>query len=250
MRDDFQIWVDAVCEQVRFSPDRKGIARELRIHYEDHCRDLERLHYERSLAAERALRAMGNAQEVGQALDKVHKPWLGWLWEGTRVLVLVLAVLAAVMLFRGTSWSAMAERTRGELRWEEPPVSASRVELEHATIYAAPGNVTEQEDGTTVAEVRLWVQMRDPLGIEIWRGAGIERFTYRDEQGELPLLTFSPPKKAPESRYWKAGNTWTWGWTRCQATVDLVLDEPPAWAEVSYPLSGRDWALRIEWGAK
>ena len=35
MRDAFQIWVDAVCEQVRFQPDRKGIARELRVHYED-----------------------------------------------------------------------------------------------------------------------------------------------------------------------------------------------------------------------
>ena len=40
MRDDFQIWVDAVCEQVRFWPDRKEIAKELRIHYEDHRKAL------------------------------------------------------------------------------------------------------------------------------------------------------------------------------------------------------------------
>ena len=58
MRDDFQIWVDAVCEQVRFWPDRKGIEKELRVHYEDRCRDLERLHDERPLAAQRSLEAM------------------------------------------------------------------------------------------------------------------------------------------------------------------------------------------------
>lgn len=72
MRDDFQIWVDAVCEQVRFWPDRKEIAKELRVHYEDHRNALEQLHYEPELAAERSLRAMGNAQEMGWALDRVQ----------------------------------------------------------------------------------------------------------------------------------------------------------------------------------
>ena len=28
---------------------------------------------------------------------------------------------------------------------------------------------------------------------------------------------------------------------------DVVLDEAPRWAEVSYPLSGQDWALRVTW---
>ena len=54
MRDDFQIWVDAVCGEVRFWPDREGIAKELRVHYEDHCKALERLSYEPDLAAERS----------------------------------------------------------------------------------------------------------------------------------------------------------------------------------------------------
>ena len=73
MRNCFQIWVDAVCEQVRFRPDRKGIALELRVHYDDHVKDLLRLGRDPTLAEERALAAMGNAQEVGRALDRVHK---------------------------------------------------------------------------------------------------------------------------------------------------------------------------------
>lgn len=250
MRDDFQSWVNTVCEQVRFRPDRKGIEKELRIHYEDRCRDLERLHYEPELAAQRSLSAMGNAQEVGRALNRVHKPWLGWLWEGTRVLVLTLAVLAAVTLLGADRWNVLAERTRGELAWEEPPASAARVELEHAIVYAAPGDVKRQPDGTAAAEVRLWFRMRDPLGIEPWRGVGFWLFSYRDERGEVPAWTADPlTGKAPDSRYWRS-TAWSWGWTRCQTTVELVLDGPPEWAEISHPLSGRDWVLRVEWEAE
>lgn len=245
MRNNFQIWVDAVCEQVRFQPDRRGIEKELRTHYEDHVRDLLRLGRPRELAEERALAAMGNAQEVGRALDKVHKPWLGWLWEASRALALVLAVLAAVTLFRTSGVRSLAGRTAVELFWEEPPASAERVELEHATLWAAPGDVTE-EDGRTVAEVRLWLQMRDPLAAN--GSIGTWFLTWQDDQGELSLWEYDNiARTGPESRYWNYGTLLS-GWTRFYQTVKLTADAPPRWAEVSYPLSGRDWALRVEWG--
>lgn len=250
MRDEFQIWVDAVCEQVRFRPDRKGIARELRVHYEDHVRDLLRLGRPQELAKERALAAMGNAQEVGRALDRVHKPWLGWLWEVSRWLLRALAALALVTLFWTTGWDSLARRTMDELAWEEPPASAVKVELEHGTLWAAPGDVTEEE-GHTVAEVRLWIKMRDPLGAEPWYGIRSWFLTWRDDRGELPLYKRDNASWTwPESRYWdynaEAASS---GWTRFRRTVKLVVDGPPPWAEISYPLSGRDWALRVEWEA-
>ena len=77
MRSSFQMWVNAVCQEVRFRPDRRSIEAELRTHYEDHVKDLLRLGRSRELAEERALAAMGDAREVGRALDRVHKPWLG-----------------------------------------------------------------------------------------------------------------------------------------------------------------------------
>ena len=250
MRDKFQIWVDAVCEQVRFRPDRKGIEAELRIHYEDHVNDLLRLGRPRELAEERALGAMGNAQEVGWALDKVHKPWLGWLWEASRGLLLALTVLMAVTLFWTSGVQILVGRTAVELSWEDPPASAERVELEHGTLWAAPGDVTER-DGHTVAEVRLWLQMRDPLGTG---GSAYMRnwmFSYRDEQGELPVQKRDPLTMMPTpSRYWQNKDSGSRGWTRYRQTVELVLDRPPQWAEVSYPLSGGNWALRVEWEAE
>ena len=80
MEKDFQTWCRTVTGQVRFKPDRWEIAKELEAHYEDRVRDLERLGYDRPLAEERSLKAMGDPEEVGRAMDKAHKPWLGWLW--------------------------------------------------------------------------------------------------------------------------------------------------------------------------
>ena len=245
MRNSFQIWVNAVCEQVRFRPDHRRIEFELRDHYEDHVRDLLRLGRPRELAEERALAAMGNAQEVGRALDKVHKPWLGWLWEASRALALVLAVLAAVTLFWTAGLNSLAERTIDELTWEEPPVSAANVSRDHATLWAAPGDGTEA-DGRTAAEVRLWLKYRDPL---VPRRAGTWHFSWRDERGELAPYEYDYITRTwPEGRYWTySGEGSSSGWTRFTWTARLALDGPPRWAEVSHPLSGQDWALRVEW---
>ena len=82
MGDEFQAWVDAVCGEVRFRPDRKAIEKELRIHYEDHCKALERLDYEPNLAAERSLRARRWAGRwtgyINPGWDGCGRPAAGW----------------------------------------------------------------------------------------------------------------------------------------------------------------------------
>ena len=191
MRSNFQIWVNAVCEQVRFRPDHRSIEFELRDHYEEHVRDLLRLGRDPALAEERALEAMGNAQEVGRALDRVHKPWLGWLWESSRWPARGMAALLVITMLCSVDWGLLIRCTWDELAWEEPPAGTACVELKHGTLWAAPGDVTQEPDGTTVAEIDLWLQRRDPLGADkteyYYRGLRNEFFTYGDEQGELTV---------------------------------------------------------------
>ena len=98
MREFYQ-WRDSVVKQVRFRPDRTAVAEELTAHYEDHVKDLERLGYDRSLAESRALDAMGDAEEIGRALDKAHKPWLGWLWLVSKALAVLSLIV--VLLYGG-----------------------------------------------------------------------------------------------------------------------------------------------------
>lgn len=106
MERHFGNWVTEVLDCVRFRPDRYVIREELEAHYEDHVNDLERVGYDHKLARERALGAMGDPVEVGRALDKVHKPWLGWLWLASKwVLVLCVSLLLCVVSYRDSHYN-------------------------------------------------------------------------------------------------------------------------------------------------
>ena len=103
MDKEFRSWCKTVTDCVRFAPDRKAIAQELEVHYIDHVRDLERLGFDMKEAESRALQVMGDAEEVGRAMDKVHKPWLGRLWQVSRWLV-AIACLTVLINLLGYGW--------------------------------------------------------------------------------------------------------------------------------------------------
>ncbi len=101
-------WLTAATRGVRFPPDREEVRAELAAHLEDRAEDLRRVFPELTgeEAEERALKEMGDASEIGEALAKVHTPWLGWLWAASKILLgLALAVLAvSALLLLGTLW--------------------------------------------------------------------------------------------------------------------------------------------------
>jgi len=111
-------WRDTVVEQVRFFPDRAKIAEELDAHYEDHVKDLERIGFTHNLAEERALKAMGDAEEVGKAMDKAHRPGLGWLWLVSKWSAIVCIASMVLMLFSGNWQSRFKEPAQREGDYE------------------------------------------------------------------------------------------------------------------------------------
>ena len=103
MRDSIAVrkWLDVAASGIRFQPDREAVMAELRQHVEDKTADLMRIFpdMEEKEAQERALTEMGDAWALKKELAKVHKPWLGWLWRCTQVLVwglLALSLIAAL----------------------------------------------------------------------------------------------------------------------------------------------------------
>ena len=94
-------FIDAVCAQVRFKPDRPGIARELTAHLEDRAEMLMAHGFDEDTAQARAVGAMGDAEEIGRELDKEHSPFWGWaarltdLFRFISLGVLILLVLGA-----------------------------------------------------------------------------------------------------------------------------------------------------------
>ena len=255
MRSSFQMWVNAVCQEVRFRPDRRSIEAELRTHYEDHVKDLVRLGRTQETAEERALEAMGNAQEVGWALDRVHKPWLGWLWEASRVLALVLALLLAWKVWDWDAYTRrLAKSTWDQLTWSAPAVGASHAATDYLDLWLIPGAPSGyQEDygktprpGETRVQVplTLWVETRDVFhsnleglynGLEIL--ADGQTLSWGRYAGEDDVLL--------DSGYWLYGGPGQRGWTRYREEFVLVLDRPPRRVEVTAPRAGI--VLTAEW---
>lgn len=96
-------WLSIATSGIRFWPDREAVRRELTEHIEDKTADLMRIFPDipEEEAGERALAAMGDAWELKKELARVHRPWLGWLWRCTQVLVWGLLALSLIAALAG-----------------------------------------------------------------------------------------------------------------------------------------------------
>ena len=94
-RPVFARFCNAVCEKIRFRPDRPGVYEELLAHLQDSAALLEEEEgMEGAQAAEEAVKRMGDAEEIGILLDKAHSPLLGWLWMLSKWFLRISLVLA------------------------------------------------------------------------------------------------------------------------------------------------------------
>ena len=99
-----QTWLNTAVSGIRFKPDREAVEQELREHLEDKIEDLQRFyHLSREEAEGMALGQMGDAEEISREMAKIHKPWLGWLWEVSRMLAWISVVLVVVLVI-GEEW--------------------------------------------------------------------------------------------------------------------------------------------------
>ena len=140
---DFESWKEDVVRRVRFSPDRAAIDRELAAHYEDSVKDYIRVGYEEDLAQARALRDLGDAEEVGRAMDRAHSPRLGWLWYISRAVCAVLMLYLFMCTLLDT-WSNIPNDIKNY-----HPVTAVR----EFSAIAQDENILIRPEGTEVTQV-------------------------------------------------------------------------------------------------
>ena len=259
-------WQGEVLKHIRFKPDRPAIETELTAHYMDHVADLERIGYEPELARERALAAMGDAEEVGRGLDRAHSAALGWLWQASRVLAVMMVVLALVLGVIEQQWTEL-----------ENAVFFG----EHET-YRNYGYVGASEENrhlyTLVDEVFLhWEEERCGYDLSIPYGA---LWTRPMEDG-TPIYYLTVVLTSEDLRFWDEAPslvpltiTTDWGKTWYDVGIGEELPQPPShfnyhivektpfrstciitavlnqvhtqWVELNYNGS-EPWNLRIEW---
>lgn len=74
-----KVFLQAVCQEIRWPAAHASIRAELSSHVAEHAEALMAEGVDAASAEEQAIRAMGNAQEIGRQLDKLHRPKLAWL---------------------------------------------------------------------------------------------------------------------------------------------------------------------------
>ncbi len=92
-------YINEVLSFVKFKYDHKAIRRELTEHMEDLREDLMAEGMDEAVAAYMTVAYMGDAAEIGKALDQEHGVVLGWIWRITRALAILLIVVNFMPLF-------------------------------------------------------------------------------------------------------------------------------------------------------
>lgn len=112
--EKWQRYLEEVLSFVRFRYDHRAIRRELTEHMEDLYEELLAEDFAEDAAAEAVLQCMGDAEEIGRALDKEHGVVLGWIWRSLRTVVIVLFLFNIIPILSFctaffSNWSAEYE---------------------------------------------------------------------------------------------------------------------------------------------
>ncbi len=81
-------FLNNVCEQIKYKPIRNSISEELENHIEESKENYIQDGLEEKEAEEKAIIQMGNAEEIGKRLNKIHKPNLDW-----KLLIILIVLL-------------------------------------------------------------------------------------------------------------------------------------------------------------
>lgn len=89
----FRRWAEKAAAHIRFPGDRPAVIRELTEHMEDHCEALLAEGFGETEAVKTALAAMGDADETGEALARIHRPFLGYFYKAAKIALLASAAM-------------------------------------------------------------------------------------------------------------------------------------------------------------
>lgn len=80
-------FLENVCNEIKYKPIREDISEELSLHIEEQKDEYIKEGFEEKIAEEKAVSNMGEAEEIGKKLNKIHKPKFDW------ILTLLVAIL-------------------------------------------------------------------------------------------------------------------------------------------------------------
>ena len=194
---------------------------------------------------------MGDAAEIGKQLARVHRPWLGYLWRASQIVLAAALVWAALLLADYSGYrlwpeqairSQWAAEQRAEFSAHRPLVYLTEQTVGQYTLRVCSGELwSDPDQKTRAAYLRLEVQSTRPWAELSWDM--LDRLYAVDDRGNV--IPAQNEGSAPAVTWERAG---TDGPFRSQ--IDLVIPLPDPAAEglvLIYDWLGAGLSLPVSW---
>ena len=258
-------WCDTAVSYIRFKPDRPPVKQELMEHMQDKYDGYVEAGMVPAEAERQTIREMGSEYETGKLLNKIHKPYLGWLWRATQwalVLLLIVALVNGIQWgkdiwyaeisyytydpYKDTSYEFEDGDRRERLLYLEPNSSAKCGGYTFTVTKAAYWEGTYENKEINSFYFRLeefnprpwvdhteaprWLSAVDSLGNYYY--SQYEHFTTTEEYSE-PFLWGNVYRTAPL--------TYTW-----DMNLEGYVSQQADWIDLCYDRGGMEFTIRID----
>lgn len=184
-------YIDEILSFVKFRYDHKVIRRELQEHMEDLYEDLQAEGMDAEVARTLAVDCMGDAAEVGQALNKEHGVILGWLWMAARIAFIVILFICIPTLSSALTFvsSTVGIHFRGyELPYQEKNVTVIKTIDVDESLWIDDMKLTIDEiryldDGNI--DICYKTIYKENGRLHVWEGGNYEPWKVTDEEGNI-----------------------------------------------------------------
>ena len=194
-------WLDTATAKIRFGPDRKAVRGELSAHLED-------LRESSALEPDAALQAMGDPHEIAGELGRLHRPWWGYLWRTSQVLLVLTVIVCGLLAF----WVELLYHPLGRLGRELNTYQMPFTIAEAADEREIPAGMSIKTGGYTIQAERAVLQKYDT--------DAAQRTLFVDLQIDLGW------RREPLSMW----NAWSGARSSAGPISQLVIERTVSWA--------------------
>ena len=164
-----QEFIDRILKEIKFPLVKKEIREELTAHIEDKTREMiveEEMSRENALLS--AMEEMGDAEEIGKALNDVHRPFLGWALTVSRFLLIIFGFLTIHTLI-GIGSEVFSQYTIGTGIDEERVIAEividQEVTLDNRTLYFDKAVMQEPDQVIVLMESTTYTRRPRNTGV-------------------------------------------------------------------------------------
>lgn len=149
-------WCRQACGHIRFEPDASKVEKELRSHMEDHYDVLVSSGMDEDVAVLKTVDTMGDPDVVGQALDKLYNPTIGWAWFFS-VLALVCLLVMVPFSIASQNWDTDGHPMQFIHEPDIWPFTQTEHGTSHRTLLVEPDAAAQVGDYTFhIDQASIW----------------------------------------------------------------------------------------------